>query len=118
MGAKRILPWVQDLNGWMKAATKIGTWYAHEDGCWRLPDSWSATMTKGNLDDATAICEADYIQRCTEFLSLYNPSTHVVVSRECVKHALITVRNYGDFGTCEECNRAVAELRAALEEGK
>lgn len=118
MGAVTILKWEQDLNGWMKAVTKVGTWYAHEDGHWRLPDSWGATMTNGNLDGAKAICEADYIQRCTEFLHLYNPATHVVVSNSLAHHAMLTCLETAEKIDCKDCVAAAHELRAALEGGR
>lgn len=115
MGAVTILKWEQDLNGWMKAVTKVGTWYAHEDGHWRLPDSWGATMTNGNLGGAKAICEADYIQRCTEFLHLYNPATHIVVSREAGERVAKII----EYDVCGrehcKCGELAAELRAAME---
>jgi hypothetical protein len=75
-------------------------------------------------------CEVHYIARCTEFLTLYNPATHVVVSREAAEVAANEVQaNYcghsSEWGKendiiwhSDQAKDVHAELRAALEGGR
>jgi len=121
MNAKRILKWrehKEDMQWTASAST--GSYMII---CW-IRGTFSAfrTVTASNahigvpehytLDAAIDACEADYLSRCTEFLTLYNPATHVVVSREAAIALLMNVRGIDD------ANFAAAELRAALEVGK
>jgi hypothetical protein len=58
-------------------------------------------------------CEVNYIARCTEFLTLYDPRTHVVVSRATLRGIQQAFANAEKPVHIEVS--ALAELRAALE---
>jgi len=74
-----VLRWEQDLNGWWKAVTLNGIWWAHDEGHWRLAGGqWSGQVSDGNLSTAQDLCETDYIARCSEFLRVAWPGECVV----------------------------------------
>jgi hypothetical protein len=91
MEAKRVLKW-GDYYGQPELDTKIATYRVEKDGgkFRSVRIRWFDTMDDaedvGGLfdtsDAAMDACEQDYAALCTEFLHLYNPATHVVVSRE------------------------------------
>jgi len=67
------------FNGWWKAVTLNGTWWAHDEGHWRLAGGqWSGQVSDGNLSTAQDLCETDYIARCSEFLRVAGPGECVV----------------------------------------
>jgi hypothetical protein len=123
---KRILSWEDDGNE-SYAGTDIGEYQIYFD----FEFGWGATFDndcildfpngENSLDVAKSVCEADYVARCTEFLSLYDPKTHVVVSRGEIK--AIYDDNCGECGIgrrknppCGGC--CMKPIRAALEVGK
>jgi hypothetical protein len=133
MNAKRILPWKEADEHFyrahvcMIAETSIGAYAIIDRGkyvnkfAWILEEAeWEYSKVYryvDTIDAAMDACEADYLSRCTEFLSLYDPSTHVVVSRERAKTALVMLSGSGDVLSFDR-DDAETELRAALEVGK
>jgi hypothetical protein len=133
MNAKRILPWKEADEHFyrahvcMIAETSIGAYAIIDRGkyvnkfAWILEEAeWEYSKVYryvDTIDAAMDACEADYLSRCTEFLSLYDPSTHVVVSREMAKTALVMLSGSGDVLSFDR-DDAETELRAALEVGK
>jgi hypothetical protein len=63
-------------------------------------------------------CEVNYIARCTEFLTLYNPATHICISKGAARCALINMPDSAEGGVSPREHAARAELRAALEGGR
>lgn len=89
MEAKRLLKWEAAIDGigkpCLRAQTKLVTCDVYDDHSWCVYD-----IEGGEADSQEAAldaCEAAYIKLCTEFLSMYNPATHVVVSRGAAKVA-------------------------------
>ena len=79
MDKVRVLRWETDINGWWKAVTLNGTWWAHDEGHWRLAGGqWSGQVSDGDLSTAQDWCESDYIARCSEFLRVAGPGQVVV----------------------------------------
>ena len=112
---KRILPWEfrDNAHNVAQAITKVDLYWIHpKEGKFMAcidDEVLNSISTHDTLDAAMDACEADYISRCTEFLTLYNPATHVVVSREAAIALLMNVRGIDD------ANFAAADLTAALE---
>ena len=109
-----VLKWESnDENDYTLAETMQGEYMV----CELNGGGWDCMFRDWQLDSkiyetkqaAMDACEVHYIARCTEFLTLYDPSTHVVVSREAAIALLMNVRGIDD------ANFAAAELRAALE---
>jgi hypothetical protein len=133
MNAKRILPWKEADEHFyrahvcMIAETSIGAYAIIDRGkyvnkfAWMLEEvEWEYSKVYryvDTIDAAIDACEADYVARCTEFLTLYDPATHVVVSREMAKTALVMLSGSGDVLSFDR-DDAETELRAALEVGK
>jgi len=104
----RVLRWKPDLDGWWKAVTLNGTWWAHDDGHWRLAGGqWSGQVSDGNLSTAQAICESDYIARCSEFLRVAGPGECVVNAQYLLSLVDATCKDtcqaYESTQECETC---------------
>ena len=81
-----VLKWVRDINGWSKAITQNGTWWAHDEGHWRLAGGqWSGQVSDGNLSTAQDVWETDYIARCSEFLRAAGPGQVVVQAEDLTR---------------------------------
>lgn len=117
MEAKRILPWKRDIDGLgrpcLRAETAFGMCEVYEDHSWCVYDIESDDAD--NQDAALDACEAAYVRTCTEFLHLYTPATHVVVSREAGERVAKII----EYDVCGrencKCGELAAELRAAME---
>lgn len=125
MEGKRLLKWESAIDGTgnpcLRAQTKFGTCDVYDDHSWCVYDidSGEADSQEAALD----ACETAYVKVCTEFLTAYNPATHVVVSREIVDFVAATFENDNvdfvvDGHTVDRetvYSATAAELRAALE---
>ena len=110
MDKVRVLKWEPDSDGWWKAVTLNGTWWAHDEGHWRLAGGqWSGQVSDGNLSTAQDLCESDYIARCSEFLRVAGPGECVVK----VAHLEIAVNELRDL--CGPDCSSVAKLTAAID---
>jgi hypothetical protein len=116
MEGKRLLKWEQDYdnNGdpCMSAHTLVGICDVYENNAWCFYD-----IDDGDADSQDAAfdaCESAYIKACTEFLSLYNPATHIVLSREAGE--TIDNRWSPAMGNRHVDRMASAELHAAMDD--
>jgi len=99
-------------NGWWKAVTLNGTWWAHDEGHWRLAGGqWSGQVSDGNLSTAQDLCESDYIERCSEFLRVAGPGECVVMVDDLI--ALLSIHNVG--ACCGDIDKIVERLTAAID---
>jgi hypothetical protein len=115
----RVLKWVRDINGWLKAIISNGTWWAHDDGHWRLAGGqWSGQVSDGDLSSAQDICEADYIARCSEFLRVAGPGECVVKVEDVIEARRILTnlrQRYGSNIHREPVDDLIESLTAAID---
>lgn len=121
MEGKRILPWTADADGLgrpcLRARTLFGLCDVYEDNSWCVYDIESDDDADSQ-DAAIDACESAYIKACTEFLSLYNPATHIVLSREASKTLYRIMTALASVANDEGYTKIAAELLAALEVGE